>query len=66
MGDKKLCPSSIGGAITDDIQEKEMKFCGSYYYPLFEFFLDNHGIVLLDSDIQDIINKVKEFENGNN
>jgi hypothetical protein len=35
---------------------------GSYYYDLFKFFSDEHGLILLDSEIQDIIYVVEEFK----
>jgi hypothetical protein len=31
------------------------------YYPLFEYFHDQHGLILVDSEIQDIIREVKEW-----
>lgn len=39
----------------------KMKTEGSLYYPLFKFFIDEHNLTLLDSDIQEIINKVNQF-----
>lgn len=33
-----------------------------YYYDLFKFFSEEHGLILLDSEIQDIIRKVEEFK----
>ena len=34
-----------------------MKTEGSLYYPLFKFFNDNHNLVLLDDEVQEIINQ---------
>lgn len=33
----------------------------SAYYNLFKFFYDEHGLILLDSDIQEIIDEVARF-----
>lgn len=35
---------------------------GGYYYELFKFFSEQHNLILLDSEIQDIIYAVKKFE----
>jgi hypothetical protein len=35
---------------------------GSYYYPLFKFFSEQHDLTLLDSEIQDIIRVVESFQ----
>jgi hypothetical protein len=35
---------------------------GDYYYELFKFFSDEHGLTLLDSEIQDIIQAVNKFQ----
>ena len=35
---------------------------GSMYYPLFKFFNEEHGLIPLDSDIQEIIHEVRKFE----
>lgn len=35
---------------------------GSAYYSLFKFFNQEHDLVLLDSDIQEIIYEVNKFE----
>jgi hypothetical protein len=32
-----------------------------YYYPLFKFFSDEHGLTLLDSQLQDVIHECKKF-----
>jgi len=32
-----------------------------YYYPLFKFFSDEHGLSLLDSQLQDVIHECKKF-----
>ena len=32
-----------------------------YYYPLFKFFADEHGLTLLDSQMQDVIHECKKF-----
>ena len=32
-----------------------------YYYDLFKFFADNHGLTLVESEIEDIINAVTKF-----
>jgi hypothetical protein len=40
-----------------------MEETGGYYYDLFKFFANNHGLNLLDSEIQDIIRAVEEFQN---
>lgn len=32
-----------------------------YYYPLFKFFADEHGLTLLDSQLQDVIHECKKF-----
>jgi hypothetical protein len=34
-----------------------------YYYELFKFFSDNHNLILLDSEIQEIIRAVEKFSN---
>lgn len=36
---------------------------GGYYYDLFKFFSDNHNLILVDSEIQDIIHAVEKFNN---
>jgi hypothetical protein len=36
---------------------------GGYYYDLFKFFSDEHGLTLVDSEIQDIIRAVEKFNN---
>lgn len=33
----------------------------SYYYPLFKFFNEEHNLVLLESEIQEIIHQVNQF-----
>jgi len=42
---------------------KELPNEVSYYYPLFKLFSDEHGLTLLESEIQDIIDEVKKFIN---
>ena len=37
---------------------------GGYYYDLFKFFSDNHGLTLVDTEIQDIIHAVEKFNNN--
>lgn len=37
---------------------------GSYYYPLWKFFNDEHNLVLLDADIQEILHQVEKFKQG--
>lgn len=34
---------------------------GGYYYDLFKFFSDEHGLILVDSEIQEIIREVEKF-----
>jgi hypothetical protein len=34
---------------------------GGYYYDLFKFFSDNHGLTLIDSEIEDIMRAVDKF-----
>lgn len=43
------------------MQEEKTNEVG-YYYNLFKFFSDNHGLTLVDSEIQDIIRAVNSFE----
>lgn len=40
----------------------ENKNEGSYYYDLFKFFNEQHNLLLLDSEIQDIIHAVESFQ----
>jgi hypothetical protein len=35
---------------------------GSYYYDLFKFFSDNHNLTLTDTEINDIIAAVNQFQ----
>lgn len=37
---------------------------GGYYYELFKFFSDNHDLILVDSEIQDIIHAVEKFNSN--
>jgi hypothetical protein len=37
---------------------------GGYYYDLFKFFSDEHDLILVDTEIQDIIHAVNKFQNG--
>lgn len=37
---------------------------GGYYYDLFSFFSKEHGLILVDGEIQDIIHAVNKFNNG--
>lgn len=34
---------------------------GGYYYDLFRFFNDHHNLILVDTEIQDIIHAVEKF-----
>jgi hypothetical protein len=36
---------------------------GGYYYELFKFFSEQHGLTLVDTEIQDIIRAVEKFNN---
>lgn len=38
---------------------------GSYYYQLFKFLNDEHNLILLDSEIQEIIYQVEKFQKEN-
>lgn len=40
------------------IEEKNMV---GYYYDLFKFFNEEHNLILLDSEIQEIIIEVEKF-----
>ena len=37
----------------------------NYRYPLFELLSEEHGLILLDSELDEIINKVREIDNNN-
>lgn len=37
---------------------------GGYYYDLFKFFSDEHGLILVDSEIVDIIRAVEKFNDN--
>jgi len=41
------------------------KKTGSHYYDLWHFFAQEHNLILLDSDIQEIIHRVSRFQDKN-
>jgi hypothetical protein len=54
-----LAPVASHSCTSSDSIEHE----GGYYYELFEFFSQRHDLILLDSEIQDIIHAVESFKN---
>lgn len=44
--------------------QDEAGLTGGYYYDLFKFFLDEHGLTLVDTEICDIINAVNKFQSS--
>lgn len=36
---------------------------GGYYYELFRFFSEQHDLILVDTELQDIIHAVEKFNN---
>jgi hypothetical protein len=55
---KAYPPVRVAIPITQQVSEKG----GGYYFKLFKFFSDQHDLTLLDSEIQDIIHAVNEFQ----
>jgi hypothetical protein len=51
--ERGITEDSVGGV------EEE----GGYYYDLFKFFSEQHDLILVDTEIQDIIDAVQEFLN---
>lgn len=36
------------------VKQSQRQEAGSHYYPLFAHMADNHGLILLDSELEDI------------
>jgi hypothetical protein len=48
--------------ISPNKQNIAMEETVGFYYDLFKFFADNHNLILVDSEIQDIIHAINAFE----